>query len=127
MRAVCAEEQRLPQEVRQMLGEGRWCATPANWCLKAAGQLQASALPHRHDLTCCLLLVRGAVAAMALVGDTGYEAAVRHLSKECASVAEKVGGIPCGPGRRWCAGKYLCASSHSQLAWLVCGVADTIL
>lgn len=74
-----------------MLCQGRWCGTATRWYLRAAAQLQQRPdTPQRHDLGCCLLLVRGAVASLALVADTGYEAAVLHLSKEVASVAEKV-------------------------------------
>lgn len=88
-----AEDLKLPWEVQQMLVEGRWCSTAAIWCSRAAGQLYARpelGAARHHDPMRSLLLVRAAVAALALAGDTGYKAAVRHLSKECAAVAEKV-------------------------------------
>lgn len=43
-----------------------------------------------HDLLHALLLVRAAVASLALVSDVGFEAAVRHLSQEYFAIAAKV-------------------------------------
>ncbi|EFN54011.1 hypothetical protein CHLNCDRAFT_58365 [Chlorella variabilis] len=55
----------------------------------------------RHDATCALLLVRAAVAALALAADVGFEAAVRYLSQEYYRVAAMLveamrrgGGMP---------------------------------
>lgn len=98
-----------------MLRAGRWCGTAVRWTVMAAEALQqqraagegaseaggqeAPAPAHLHDATNALLLVRAAVAALALVSDVGFEAAVRHLSQEYFAVAAKVGCLRlCGAG-----------------------------
>lgn len=56
----------------------------------------ATALPAAaHDLQHALLLIKAAVASLALVSDVGYEAALRHLSKEYFAVAAKASGHLC--------------------------------
>ncbi|PRW32572.1 type III restriction enzyme [Chlorella sorokiniana] len=55
--------------------------------------------PVMHDATSALGLVRAATAALALVSDVGFEAAVRHLSGEYFTAASKAappGGNPDG-------------------------------
>ena len=110
-----------------MLIAGRWCSTAARWTVQVAEGLQAAPGPTassstapggyggqaerpaavveeaaaaRHDATCALLLVRAAVAALALAADVGFEAAVRYLSQEYYRVAAMVrlacpAGVPC--------------------------------
>lgn len=94
-----------------MLAAGRWTATAVRWTVAAADALQAASqpggmagtaqqepqgaspatsAPADRDLQHALLLVRAAVAALALVSDVGFEAALRHLSKEYFEVAAKV-------------------------------------
>ena len=117
----------LPSEVEAMLIAGRWCSTAARWTVQVAEGLQAAPGPTassstapggyggqaerpaavveeaaaaRHDATCALLLVRAAVAALALAADVGFEAAVRYLSQEYYRVAAMVrlacpAGVPC--------------------------------
>ena len=102
----------LPREVVGMLSEGRWCSTAVHWTVAVAERLKAAqqggaaqaaqAAQHdssadggvhqaaQHDATNALLLVRAAVAALALVADVGFEAAVRHLCGEYYAVAAKV-------------------------------------
>lgn len=95
----------LPAEVLDMLRAGRWTNTAARWTVTAADALREAAstsaslaggheaplpLP-LHDATNALLLVRAAVAALALVSDVGLEAGLRHLSQEFCAVAAKVG------------------------------------
>ena len=103
-----------------MLAAGRWTATAVRWTVLAADALRTAAhsggpaaearqtppvaaaaaaaatLPAAvHDLLHGLLLVRAAVASLALVSDVGFEAALRHLSKEYFAVAAKAS---CRPG-----------------------------
>jgi hypothetical protein len=104
--------------VRDMLLAGCWCGAAARWTVGAAEGLQArsassgsgaAAGQHRtvpgmqgaapapplsaaekHDFTHALLLVRAAVAALALVLDVGHKAAIQHLSQEYYHVAAVV-------------------------------------
>lgn len=112
----------LPAEVLDMLAAGRWTATAVRWTVAAADALRTSAHPPDgpaaaeapqtppaaaasataasepaavHDLQHALLLVKAAVASLALVSDVGFEAALRHLSKEYFAVAAKASGHPC--------------------------------
>ncbi len=81
-----------------MLRAGGWSATVIRWTRSIAERLQAAVLdglltgnsPVMHDATSALALVRAATAALALVSDVGFEAAVRHLSGEYFTAASKV-------------------------------------
>ena len=53
--------------------------------------LLSGSSPAMHDATSALGLVRAATAALSLVSDVGFEAAVRHLSSEYFTAASKVG------------------------------------
>ncbi|KAI7838087.1 hypothetical protein COHA_008096 [Chlorella ohadii] len=87
----------LPQQVVAMLRAGGWSATVIRWTRSIAERLQAAVLdglltgnsPVMHDATSALALVRAATAALALVSDVGFEAAVRHLSGEYFTAASK--------------------------------------
>lgn len=89
----------LPQQVVSMLQAGGWSAAALRWTRSIAERLQAAVLdgllggssPAMHDATSALGLVRAATAALALVSDVGFEAAVRHLSGEFFTAATKVG------------------------------------
>lgn len=82
-----------------MLLAGGWSAAALRWTRSIAERLQAAVLggllsgssPAMHDATSALGLVRAATAALALVSDVGFEAAVRHLSGEYFTAASKVG------------------------------------
>ena len=85
----------IPQEVKRMLHRGAWCDAPACWGSRAAqvlslGEGSSSCLGRRTDLERCVFLIESANTALAIVSDTGFEAAVRHLSKSFAVVAEQV-------------------------------------
>ena len=90
----------LPQQVVAMLRAGGWSATVIRWTRSIAERLQAAVLdgllagnsPLMYDATSALGLVRAATAALALVSDVGFEAAVRHLSGEYFTAASKVSG-----------------------------------
>ena len=94
--AVPAEVAALPAVVRVMLLGGRWCNTAARWTVAGAEAQQAAprSVAQQQDATHALLLVRAAVAALALISDVGYEAAIRHLSQEFYAVAAKVCCLP---------------------------------
>lgn len=55
-----------------------------------------------HDAISTLRLVRAATAALALVADVGYEAAVRYLSQEYYHVAATVRHCLCGCWAKLC-------------------------
>lgn len=116
----------LPSEVKGMLAEGRWCSTAVRWTIgvaeelqrRAAAEVAGAAVPPpgaepssssraaaagssgHHDALSALVLVRAAVAALALVSDVGFEAAVRHISQEYYSLAARVRGFWLGGWRR---------------------------
>ena len=82
---------RVPANVREMLQQGIWSSSPGRWAAAQARQLtHPGQSAQARDLCACLRLMRGAVAALALVSDAGYEAAVRLLSTEYAAAADKV-------------------------------------
>ncbi|KAL4424248.1 hypothetical protein ABPG75_001549 [Micractinium tetrahymenae] len=73
-----------------------------------------------HDVAGALLLVRACVAALALVHDVGFEAAVRHLSQEYAAVALKLvsadPSLPAGSSAPGSPSRPLTSSLLQQLA-----------
>lgn len=92
----------LPAEVVAGLRAGTWSGAAVRWTVGVADQLAAAAAgasaeeaAQRHDATGALLLVRAATAALALVSDVGFEAAVRHLSQEYSAAAARVRALAC--------------------------------
>ena len=92
-----------------MLQAGGWSAAAIRWAAAAAKALQAAATADAmagsqpriggaalQDACGALAVVQAATAALALVSDVGYEAAVRHLSLEYFAAASKVRQA------RWC-------------------------
>lgn len=104
-----------------MLQLGGWSAAVLRWARAVAEQLQGAVLdgrlgaasPALHDATTALGLVRAATAALALVSDVGFEAAVRHLSGEYFAAAAKVGCCGAGGLLAPAGASVLWAASHS--------------
>lgn len=91
----------LPAEVVAGLHAGTWSSAAVRWAVGVSDRLQAAAgssaeeAARRHDAAGALLLVRAATAALALVSDVGFEAAVRHLSQEYSAAAARVRPLAC--------------------------------
>lgn len=124
----------LPAEVNRMLEAGGWSAAAVRWTVAVAARLQAAVDAGRlealheaalHDATSALLLVRAATAALALVSDVGFEAAVRHLSQEFSRVAAKARPLTAGRGgvryvskEEHCTGVCLLLYTQSYPRWV---------
>jgi hypothetical protein len=85
--AAAAATSAKPEASRSSGSTSSAAAPSAASAASAAG---AAAATRKHDATAALQLARAAVAALALVSDVGFEAAVRYLSQEYYHVASMV-------------------------------------